>query len=72
MGFQAWLGKTVVDSNLAPYKITIHMLMALVIVGLLLSLLIKNKKVKNTTNNLFTSLTIVSLVPPYSPTTIAK
>ena len=23
MGFQAWLGKTVVDSNLAPYKITI-------------------------------------------------
>ena len=22
MGFQAWLGKTVVDSNLAPYKIT--------------------------------------------------
>ena len=29
MGFQAWLGKTVVDSNLAPYKITIHMVMAL-------------------------------------------
>ena len=29
MGFQAWLGKTVVDSNLATYKITIHMLMAL-------------------------------------------
>jgi cytochrome c oxidase assembly protein subunit 15 len=36
--------------------------MALVIVGLLLSLLIKNKKVINTTNNLFTFLTIVSLV----------
>ena len=34
--FQAWLGKTVVDSNLAPYKISIHMLMALVLVGLLL------------------------------------
>jgi len=62
MGFQAWLGKTVVDSNLAPYKITIHMLMALVIVGLLLSLLIKNKKVINTTNKIFTFLTIVSLV----------
>ena len=26
MGFQAWLGKLVVDSNLAPYKITVHML----------------------------------------------
>ena len=25
MGFQAWLGKLVVDSNLAPYKITVHM-----------------------------------------------
>lgn len=38
MGFQAWLGKTVVDSNLQPFKITIHMGMALVIVALLLYL----------------------------------
>ncbi len=36
MGFQAWLGKLVVDSNLAPYKITTHMLMALIIVSLLI------------------------------------
>ncbi len=36
IGFQAWLGATVVYSVLAPVKITIHMLMALVIVGLLL------------------------------------
>jgi len=36
MGFQAWLGKTVVDSNLAPFKITTHMMMALVIVAALL------------------------------------
>ena len=36
MGFQAWLGKTVVDSNLLPYKITIHMAMALLIVLFLL------------------------------------
>lgn len=34
--FQAWLGKTVVDSNLAPHKITIHMVMALVIVAMLI------------------------------------
>ena len=32
MGFQAWLGKTVVDSNLSPYKISLHMGMALLIV----------------------------------------
>lgn len=36
MGFQAWLGKTVVDSNLAPFKITIHMVMALFIVASIL------------------------------------
>ena len=36
MGFQAWLGKLVVDSNLAPYKITVHMLMALVIICLII------------------------------------
>lgn len=38
MGFQAWLGKTVVDSNLLPAKITIHMAMALLIVAFLVSL----------------------------------
>jgi heme a synthase len=34
MGFQAWLGKTVVDSVLSPIKITTHMLVALFIIGL--------------------------------------
>jgi cytochrome c oxidase assembly protein subunit 15 len=34
MGFQAWLGKTVVDSVLSPVKITTHMLTAFLIVGL--------------------------------------
>ncbi len=37
--FQAWLGKTVVDSNLQPVKISIHMMMALVIVFILIYLL---------------------------------
>jgi len=36
LGFQAWLGKTVVDSNLAPLKITFHMFGALAIVALLI------------------------------------
>ena len=43
MAFQAWLGKTVVDSNLAPYKITIHMVMALVIVAVILYLIFASK-----------------------------
>jgi len=34
VGFQGWLGKLVVDSNLSAVKITIHMLVALIIVTL--------------------------------------
>jgi len=37
--FQAWLGATVVYSNLLPTRITIHMIVALVIVALLLYIL---------------------------------
>jgi cytochrome c oxidase assembly protein subunit 15 len=36
VGFQGWLGSVVVASNLQPFKITIHMVMALVLVGLLI------------------------------------
>ena len=62
MGFQAWLGKTVVDSNLAPYKITVHMLMALVIVGLILVLIVQTKKVNKSENYLFKNLIIFSII----------
>ena len=34
MGFQAWFGSIVVASNLVPWTITIHMLLALVIIAL--------------------------------------
>ncbi|MDT0608264.1 COX15/CtaA family protein [Croceitalea rosinachiae] len=47
MGFQAWLGATVVYSVLEPVKITTHMIMALVIVALLL-LIIHKASQKNT------------------------
>ncbi|MDB9966974.1 COX15/CtaA family protein [Flavobacteriaceae bacterium] len=47
MGFQAWLGKLVVDSNLAPYKITVHMLMALVIVAQIIYLIYYSKEKKD-------------------------
>ncbi len=36
VGFQGWLGANVVSSNLKPYMITAHMLLALVIVALLI------------------------------------
>ena len=44
MGIQAWLGKTVVDSHLAPYRISLHMGMALLIVLELVFLLFTSQK----------------------------
>jgi cytochrome c oxidase assembly protein subunit 15 len=52
MGFQAWLGATVVYSVLLPSKITIHMVMALVIVAALLYLIhISGTKINNNKAN---------------------
>ena len=34
VGFQGWLGKKVVDANLAAVKVTIHMIVALIIAAL--------------------------------------
>lgn len=48
MGFQAWLGATVVYSVLNPLKITIHMVMALVIVALVIYI-IKISKLQSKT-----------------------
>ena len=47
MLFQAWLGKLVVDSNLSPYKITVHMLMAIVILSLIIFIYKKSDARKN-------------------------
>ena len=46
MGFQAWLGKLVVDSNLMSYKISTHMGMALIIILLLVFLLERENQSK--------------------------
>jgi heme a synthase len=47
MGFQGWLGARVVYSVLNPVKITIHMIVALIIVGVLLYI-IKKTTIKTT------------------------
>ena len=64
MGFQAWLGKTVVDSDLSPYKITTHMLAALLIVAFQLIVIFTVQKNKITTiyNSRFNSILLVSLI----------
>tara|TARA_B100000809_G_C15100124_1_gene516571 strand:- start:689 stop:1714 length:1026 start_codon:yes stop_codon:yes gene_type:complete len=64
MAFQAWLGKTVVDSNLAPFKITIHMVMAMVIVAFILYLIYASKlKFKNQVFDVtFRNVILVTLV----------
>lgn len=46
MGFQGWLGATVVYSVLEPVKITIHMIMALVIVAMLIYLVFESEEKK--------------------------
>ena len=62
MGFQAWLGKTVVDSNLAPFKITFHMLMALLIIALLIYLVNSSSKYTIRKNKIFTNFLFVAIM----------
>ncbi len=44
VGFQGWLGSTVVASNLKPVIITLHMLLALLIVAMLIYILARSQK----------------------------
>lgn len=62
MGFQAWLGATVVYSVLEPIKITVHMVMALVIVAMLLFLIHisnENRRFYKYDKNTFIFLSVV-------------
>ena len=60
MGVQAWLGKTVVDSNLLPSKISLHMIMALLIVSVLLFVRAKShgKQLQQPSKTLFILISV--------------
>lgn len=48
MAFQAWFGSIVVASNLVPWTITVHMFLALAIIGIQLYLLYQISSLKRT------------------------
>lgn len=65
LGFEAWLGKLVVDGNLIPGSITIHMIGALLIVAILLVLnaLVEKEEQQNLgSSRRFRLLSLVGLI----------
>jgi cytochrome c oxidase assembly protein subunit 15 len=79
VGFQGWIGSKVVASDLADWMITIHMLIALVIVALLVytvsvsqKFLINQYKVDRSLNFFVTLSIIISLVQIISGTQVRE
>ncbi|MDB4297654.1 COX15/CtaA family protein [Flavobacteriaceae bacterium] len=67
MLFEGWLGKTVVDSNLSPYIITVHMIGGLFIIGFLIRALFLTQNNSNisgkvTYEKTFHLLVLISLL----------
>lgn len=64
MLFEAWLGKTVVDSNLTPTIITVHMVIGLIIIGILLRIkfIISEKNKFYKYDKIFNRLLIISVI----------
>ena len=63
VGFQGWLGSAVVASNLTPYMITFHMLLALIIVALLIYVIARSQRE-------FIRQTDTGLLPPVFKTVL--
>lgn len=65
IGFQGWLGAKVVSSNLAPVKITIHMIVALIILSIALLIIyrakeaVKENQIAGNTDSLIKKISIV-------------
>ncbi len=61
-GFEAWLGKLVVDTNLAVVKITLHMLFALLIAAVAVIVIEKVKDEQKVINNQLKWLSTITLL----------
>ena len=61
-GFQGWLGKRVVDANLASVKITTHMLVALLIAALALTIIHLQSTVNKFNNKKLGYITLLSIL----------
>lgn len=62
VGFQGWLGKKVVDHNLAAAKITTHMLVALLIAAIPLIIIYRFKEGKVSVTPFLKNLTLLTIV----------
>lgn len=62
VGFQGWLGKKVVDDNLAVVKVTIHMLVALIIAAIPLLIIDRLKKEERTNDRLLKNLSTLVIL----------
>lgn len=78
-GFQGWIGSKVVSTNLATWMVTIHMLIALVIVGLLIYTITQSQQFTidwlqydRSLNWLVLLLLIVSLIQTISGTQVRE
>lgn len=63
-GFQGWLGSIVVSTNLLPFLVSLHMILAFVIVGLVLLVFVKTNEyeVKTDINETSFGLKILAIV----------
>jgi heme a synthase len=62
VGFQGWLGKKVVDDNLAVVKVTIHMLVALLIAAIPLIIIARLSSKEKTGNKLLVQVSTILIV----------
>lgn len=62
VGFQGWLGKKVVDDNLASAKVTLHMLMALAIAAIPLLIINRLKKEESTDDRVLKNLSTLVIL----------
>ena len=62
VGFQGWLGKKVVDDNLAVVKVTVHMLVALAIAAIPLLIINRLKEDKRTNDRTLKHLSTIMIL----------